>query len=118
VSLPGRSFPDGLCWGEVEGREALFWLEVDSGHTATATVRAKLRYSLERAARYAQGYGVGLVFVVLSRPWVCRAVIPALTSLSGRAAVVVQDWRRVGELPALRWGRVAAAGDLLSSRAW
>lgn len=105
VSL-GRLRPDALAWGELAGREVLFWLEVESGNASRETLRRKTIRRFEQALLYARGFPLSLVFALLAPPWVRRAVVGGFAGLPGDAAVVLADWRAFGLLPAPGWGEV------------
>ena len=69
VSIPEmRLTPDALAWGKMEGRETLFWCEVESGHLSTQETAAKLLRRLRIASRYANQMEMKLVFGVLTVP--------------------------------------------------
>jgi len=106
VSL-GRLRPDALAWGDLAGREALFWLEVESGHTSRETLRRKTTRRFEGALLYARRFSLSLVFALLAPPWVRQAVVGSFVGLPGDAAVVLADWKAFGALPVPRWGVAA-----------
>jgi hypothetical protein len=47
-----------------------------------------------------------LVFALLGLPWVRRDVVEVFHDLPGDVAVVLEDWKKFGVLPAPDWGRV------------
>jgi hypothetical protein len=100
----GRLRPDALGWGKLSGREALFWLEVESGNTSRETLRRKIIRRFERALIYTRRFSLALVFALLAPPWVRRAVMGSFIQLPGDAAVVLADWKAFGVLPAPQWG--------------
>lgn len=102
----GRTRPDALCWGRLDGYETLFWLEVESGNTSREILRRKTIRRVNHALIYARGYSVRLVFALLGPPWVCEEGIKVFRDLPGGVAVVVEDWKAFGELPVPEWGRV------------
>ena len=102
----GRTRPDGLCWGRLDGYETLFWLEVEGGHTSRETLRNETLRRVNQALVYARGYPIRLVFAVLGPPWVCREVVKVFHDLPDDLAVVIEDWKAFGELPIPAWGRV------------
>jgi hypothetical protein len=61
VMIPGLgAAPDGLAWGDYGGRETLFWLEVESGHTKRAVLVPQTQRRLARAVAYADQFALGL----------------------------------------------------------
>jgi len=104
-----RLRPDALAWGEILGREALFWLEVESGKASRETLRGKTARRFWGALLYARRFPVSLVFALLAPPWVRQAVVGGFVGLPGDAAVVLADWKAFGALPAPRWGSARAA---------
>jgi hypothetical protein len=107
ASLPGLLLtPDGLAWGSLNGRETLFWLEVESGHSTREEIRRKIRRRFVLAAEYAREKKVGLVFALLGRAWVCEAARSAFVDTPPHVAVTMGDWRNENHLPFTEWGRV------------
>jgi len=104
----GRLRPDALAWGQLLGREALFWLEVESGNASRATLRGKTSRRFREALRYARRNSLALVFALLAPPWVRKAVLEVFAGMPGDAAVVLADWKAFGVLPAPGWGYVRA----------
>ena len=102
----GRLRPDALCWGRLERKETLFWLEVESGHDDGREVREKAVRRINQALVYARQFPVRLVFVLLGPPRVSRDVLRSVYDLPGDVAVVVEDWKDFGVLPVPQWGRV------------
>jgi hypothetical protein len=98
--------PDALAWGELSDREALFWLEVESGNASRETLRRKTARRFEQALLYARRFSLALVFALLAPPWVRQTVVEVFVQLPGDAAVVLADWKAFGELPAPQWGAV------------
>ena len=98
--------PDALAWGKVDNYETLFWLEVESGHSSTKVIEKKINRRLNRAAMYAEGMKVHLVFVLLAMPWVQGAARSALVNLPDHVACVTSDWKEFGELPVVEWSKV------------
>jgi hypothetical protein len=97
--------PDALAWGSIDGYEALFWCEVESGHSSGDLVRKKISRRLAMATAYTESLQVRLVFVLLAMPWVQEAVRPALAGINSTTAVVTADWLRFGKLPVEEWGK-------------
>jgi hypothetical protein len=107
ASLPGLLLtPDGLAWGSLYGRETLFWLEVESGHSSREEIRKKIRRRFVQAAEYAKEKKAYLVFALLGREWVCDAARPAFANTPPHVAVTIGDWRNENLLPLTEWGRV------------
>jgi hypothetical protein len=107
VRLPEvRSVPDGLAWGRLEGRETLFWLEVESGHRSSADIVEKISKRFQIALRYVARRRMRLIFAVLGMPWVQNAAKLAFMDLNPEVAVLVGDWKEFGALPPIQWGRV------------
>ena len=100
----GRLRPDALAWGEISGREALFWLEVESGNASGETLRRKTNRRFEQALLYARRFSLSLVFALLAPPWVRQAVVEVFVQLPGDVAVVLADWKAFGALPLPQWG--------------
>lgn len=102
----GRTRPDALCWGRLDGYETLFWLEVESGNGSSKVLREKTIRRVNQALLYARGFSVRLVFAFLGPPWVCEEGMKVFRDLPNDVAVVVEDWKAFGELPVPEWGRV------------
>ena len=112
VNIPEmRLTPDALAWGKMEGRETLFWCEVESGHLSTQETAAKLLRRLKIASRYANQMEVKLVFGVLTVPRVQNALKMVFIDLDSNVAVIVGDWTEFGRLPPIRWGQVRSLED-------
>jgi hypothetical protein len=105
----GRWRPDALAWGKLAGREALFWLEVESGNASREMLRRKMARRFERALIYAERFSLALVFALLAPPWVRQAVVGIFVWVPGDAAVVLADWKVFGALPVPQWGAARAA---------
>ena len=108
VSIPEiRLTPDALGWGKMEGRETLFWCEVESGHLSTQKTAAKLLRRLRIASLYAIQMEMELVFGILTVPWVREFIYRAFLDIHPNAAVILADWKDgFGKLPSVRWGHV------------
>ncbi|MCL4560086.1 MAG: hypothetical protein M1281_05680, partial [Chloroflexi bacterium] len=104
----GRLRPDALAWGKLAGREALFWLEVESGNASRETLRRKITRRFEQASIYTRRFSLFLVFALLAPPWVRQAVVEIFVQLPGDAAVVLADWKAFGMLPVPQWGSARA----------
>jgi len=64
--------PDALAWGKLRGREALFWLEVDSGQSSREALVGKLLRRMNAAVVYGRGFGLGVVIAILGPPRTSR----------------------------------------------
>ena len=107
VNIPEmRLTPDALAWGRMEGRETLFWCEVESGHLSTQDTVAKLLRRLGIASRYANQMEINLVFGVLTVPAVRESIYMAFLDVDPNATVIFADWGKTGfgKLPPVRWG--------------
>ena len=98
-------FPDALAWGTWQGQETIFWLEVDTGHGSKRELRSTYRTRYNRALMHGAQSKIPIVFVLLSMPWVLRAVVPIFNNISDEMAVIMGDWRRFGKLQAPEFGR-------------
>jgi DNA-binding transcriptional ArsR family regulator len=101
----GRSRPDALCWGRLDGCESLFWLEVERGNASRERLRRRALYRLNRALIYARRCPARLVFALLGPRWVRQAVIGVFCDLPRDLAVVLADWKHFGDLPQPGWGK-------------
>jgi hypothetical protein len=106
-----KATPDALAWGQMDGSETLFWLEVESGHSSGQVIQEKMSRRLNQASAYAENLGVRLVFVLLGMAWVQEAARPALAGIPPTVAVVTGDWTKFGELPVVEWGKVRLGTD-------
>jgi hypothetical protein len=106
--------PDALAWGTHKGKEVLFWLEVDTGHSSTKTIEANYRRRLLLAYKHAQEWKIPIVFCVMGPPWVVNRFGWCIPRISPWVAVIGHDWRDVGRLPLYEFG--AWREDLSSSR--
>jgi hypothetical protein len=102
----GRTRPDALCWGRLDGYETLFWLEVEGGNTSSEILRKKMIRRINQALIYARRFSVRLVFAFLGPPWVREAGVKVFHDLPDDVAVVIEDWKAFGKLPVPEWGRV------------
>ena len=102
----GGGRPDTLCWGLLDGRETLIWLEVEGGDKSGKILRKKTIRRVNQALVYARGFWLRLVFVLLGPPWVCREGVKVFYDLPDDIAVVIEDWRAFGELPVPARGKV------------
>jgi hypothetical protein len=107
VGMPGLLLtPDALAWGSLGGRETLFWLEVEVGHSTREEIRKKIRHRFVLASEYAREKKLCLVFALLGREWVCDAARYAFVNVPPHVAVTLGDWRKENHLPLTEWGRV------------
>ena len=110
VGIPGlRANPDALAWGNIQGVETLFWLEVESGHSSKNLILDKTTVRWLKATGYAEAVGLNLIFVFLAMPWVRDAARLAFIDVPKTSAVIIADWSRqnFGKLPFPKWGEVA-----------
>ena len=109
VSIPdARVNPDSLAWGDINGVETLFWMEVESGKSSRQLILNKTIRRWERAVQYANYVNVHLVFAFLGMPWVRNAARLAFMDVPKNCAVVFADWSKdnFGQLPYPKWGEV------------
>lgn len=97
--------PDGIAWGEWRGMEALFLVEVESGHRSREELRRQVARRMAEAAERLRGYPV--VLAVLGPPWVLGAVAAAGMRAPPGVSLVLGDWKRFGELPEPVFGAVS-----------
>jgi len=115
TEVPVRyGIPDALAWGRHGGRETLFWLEVDSGHSSRRTMEANYRRRLQLAYTHAAEWRIPIVFCIMGSPWVVDAFRWCIPPISGRVAVIGHDWCDFGNLPMYQPGEWRE--DLKSSR--
>lgn len=109
VSIPdARANPDSLAWGDINGVETLFWMEVESGKSSRQLILNKTITRWQKAVLYANYVGVHLVFAFLGMRWVRNAARLAFVDVPKSCAVVVADWSKdnFGQLPYPKWGEV------------
>ncbi len=109
VSIPdARANPDSLAWGDINGVETLFWMEVESGKSSRQLILDKTINRWEKAVLYANYVNVHLVFAFLGMPWVRNAARMAFMDVPKNCAVVIADWSKgnFGQLPYPKWGEV------------
>lgn len=112
VKMPKwASYPDAIAWGTLDDRETLFWLEVESGHSAGDLIMKKTARRLLLAGDYAKSMKLRLVFAFLGMPWVRSAARLSFVGIPEHVAVVVGDWQQFGVLPAPQWGRARFIGE-------
>jgi hypothetical protein len=109
VSIPdARANPDSLAWGNINGVETLFWMEVESGKSSRQLLLEKTVKRWEKAVQYANYVDMYLVFAFLGMPWVQNAARLAFMDVPKNCAVVITDWSKAnfGQLPYPKWGEV------------
>ena len=105
TEVPVRyGIPDALAWGTNGGRETLFWLEVDSGHSSTRTMEANYNRRLQLAYSHAEEWGIPIVFCIMGPPWVVDAFRWCIPPIPHTVAVIGHDWRDFGSLPMYQFG--------------
>lgn len=97
--------PDALAWGHKNGREMLFWLEVDSGHSSEKVMMRNYSRRLQNAYHHAKRLSIPIVFCIMGPPWVVKFFPQCVPPLPRNLAVVGQDWREFGDLPVYEFGR-------------
>jgi len=103
----GGSRPDALAWGLLNGREAIFWLEVESGNRSKVEIARKAIRSINKAILYVDSFSdLDLVVTFLGPPWVLGGIKDVLSDVPGRMAVVLAGWTDFGVLPEPVWGKV------------
>lgn len=91
--------PDALAWGAHHGRETLFWLEVDGGHSSKETMQRNYARRLETAYFHAKEWNIQIVFCIMGPPWIVEYFSQCIPVLYPNLAVIGHDWRKFGELP-------------------
>jgi len=95
--------PDGLAWGRKFGRETLFWLEVESGHSSRQVMALQYSRRLDLAIEHIRKRGVDVVFCLMGPPWVVKAFRWMLRGpyffRQKHFAIIGHDWRDFGHLP-------------------
>ncbi len=102
-----KAHPDAIAWGQFQGQETLFWLEVDSGQSSREALIKKLLRRMNIAVIYARGFGLRVVIAVLGPPRTLKVVQQGLGKVPHDAAVVVAPWTKFGELPMPVWGNLS-----------
>jgi len=103
----GGSRPDALAWGLLDGRETIFWLEVESGNRSKSEIAKKAIRSINKAIQYVGSFsGLDLVVAFLGPPWVIGGIRDVLGDIPGQVAVVLAGWTDFGLLPEPIWGMV------------
>lgn len=96
--------PDALAWGTHYGRETLFWLEVDTGHSSTKTIEANYRRRLLLAYDHAEKWKIPIVFCIMGQSWMVKRFAWSIPRISPWVAVIGHDWRDFGRLPTYDFG--------------
>jgi len=109
-------FPDALAWGTWQGRETIFWLEVDTGHGSKKKLCKIYTTRYYRALNHAAMARIPMVFAILAMPWVLQTVVPIFNNVSNRIAVIAEDWRRFGTLPVPEFGHCRIDYNLMKWR--
>ena len=110
-----RGIPDALAWGTHQGKEMLFWLEVDSGKSSGKTMQRIYSGRIAQAYRHAVAWNLPIVFCIMGPGWVVRHFRRYDYSKFTPIAVIGHDWRDFGGLPLYAMGEWR--DDLLQDRA-
>lgn len=97
--------PDALAWGTHYGRERLFWLEVDSGHSSKEVMKRNYRRRLYDAHIHSKQWGIPIVFCIMGPPWVVEYFPKCISQLYPNLAIIGHDWRDFGTLSIYEFGR-------------
>ncbi|MFZ5857179.1 MAG: hypothetical protein ACOYZ6_10125 [Chloroflexota bacterium] len=100
-----KGIPDGLAWGKHRGRETIFWLEVDSGHSSKKIMERNYRGRIWNAYDHAKEWGIPIVFCVMGPPWVVEEFPFSISRVLPNLAMIGHDWREFGRLPDYEVGR-------------
>jgi hypothetical protein len=99
-----KGIPDALAWGRHRGRETLFWLEVDSGHSSKKIMKRNYRGRVWNAYDHAKEWGIPIVFCVMGPPWVVEEFPFCISRALPNLAMIGHDWREFGILPDYEFG--------------
>ena len=99
-----KGIPDALAWGNHRGRELLFWLEVDSGHSSKEIMKRNYRSRVWNAYDHAREWGIPIVFCVMGPPWVVKEFPFCISRTLPNLALIGHDWREFGRLPDYEFG--------------
>ena len=94
-----KGIPDALAWGRHRGRELIFWLEVDSGHSSKEIMERNYRGRVWNAYDHAKGCGIPIVFCLMGPPWVVEEFPFCIKRTLPNLAMIGHDWREFGILP-------------------
>jgi hypothetical protein len=111
-----RGIPDALAWGRHNGREMLFWLEVDTGHTSRKKMKKIYSQRIQLAGRHAYTWAIPIVFCIMGPRWVVTSICDLRLDISSRLAIIAHEWWNVGRLPMYRMGEMTH--DLHYSGGW
>jgi hypothetical protein len=111
-----RGIPDALAWGRHNGREMLFWLEVDTGHTSRKKMKKIYSQRIQLAGRHAYTWAIPIVFCIMGPRWVVTSICDLRLDIASRLAILAHEWWNVGRLPMYRMGEMTH--DLLYSGGW
>ncbi len=109
-----RGIPDALAWGTHQGKEMLFWLEVDSGKSSGKTMQRIYSGRIAQACRHAVAWNLPIVFCIMGPGWVVRHFRRYDYSKFTPIALIGHEWRNFGALPPYAMGEWH--DDLLSDR--
>ena len=100
TEVPVRyGIPDALAWGLYGGREMLFWLEVDSGHSSKKTMEMNYKRRLQLAYDHATEWRIPIVFCLMGLPWVVNTFRWYIPGMNPWVAIIGHNWRDFGTLP-------------------
>ena len=103
----GKARPDALAWGLLDGRETIFWLEVESGNRSKVEIARKAIRSINKAIQYIGSFSdLDLVVAFLGPPWAIEGIRDVLGNAPGRVAIVLAGWTDFGMLPEPVRGKV------------
>lgn len=94
-----KGIPYALAWGQHRGRETIFWLEVDSGHSSKEIMERNYRDRVWNAYLHAKEWGIPIVFCLMGPPWVVEEFPFCFTPIPPNLAMIGHDWREFGMLP-------------------
>lgn len=109
-----RGIPDALAWGTHQGKEMLFWLEVDSGKSSGKTMQRIYSGRIAQACRHAVAWNLPIIFCIMGPGWVVRHFRRYDYSKFTPIALIGHDWRDFGGLPLYAMGEWR--DDLLQDR--
>ena len=95
----GGIYPDSIAWGTYNGKEVLFWLEVETGKHSSGRIQMKYKYRFNKAKQYARICGLLMIFTVLGPPWTIVSIAPHLTDIPGNVALILHPWMELDNLP-------------------
>jgi hypothetical protein len=104
VALPVNTICDALAWGEYEGRETLFWLEVLSSKKNRENLRYDVVSKSNAVAAYLGMYGVPIILAFLGQKWTLGALGGVFGRIPKEIAVIAAPWTHFGRLPTPKWG--------------